>query len=149
MQNDERDGDAACFRNMQMTMRWLTDKGHVWSGNYEHFVRAAQRGEALAIELLEAATAKAIELTQERDDALKDAELMRARVTDWLCDKHKVAGLEWPDCVWCELEKLRRQDAAHISACTHEDAGGDMDITSGGLCARCGTRVVFDVGGTQ
>lgn len=46
-------------------------------------------------------------LLDEREKLITDNDLVRERVTDWLCDKHKTVALEWPDCLWCELEKLR------------------------------------------
>ena len=41
-----------------------------------------------------------IALIDARDEA-------RKRVNDWLCKKHQIQTMEWPFCLWCEVEQLR------------------------------------------
>ncbi len=65
-------------------------------------------------------------LLDEIEKLKADAELVRKRVTDWLCDKHKIAALEWPECLWCEKETIQGELTAWIQATAMESERYDV-----------------------
>jgi len=66
--------------------------------------------------------------SNEKHNKLKaENESIRKQVTDWLCDKHKIEALEWPECLWCELEDLKQR-------LTCDDCGSMLDEGPGEEC---------------